>query len=76
MIGIAEIGLDIVSFNVVMLMFKGVLPLPTALKVKFAKITSPLTPPRFQADTVTIPLSLSTFEATTVDAGPFATTIT
>jgi len=64
------------SFSVVTLIFKGVLPVLTALKVTFAKTMSPLTPPMFHADIVTIPVVLLIFHATAVESGPLETDAT
>jgi len=77
---LTETGISLIeiSFNVVTSSFKIVeVPgLPTAWKVTFAKIMSPLTPFVFHADIMTVPLVSSAFQSTTVDWGPSETSVT
>ena len=63
-ISLIEISINVVTFRFKVVEVPG---LPTAWKVTFAKMMSPLTPPVFNADIITVPEVLSAYQSRTVE---------
>jgi hypothetical protein len=72
-ISVKELSCNVVTFSFKVVEVPG---LPTAWKVTFAKMMSPLTPSIFHADIITMPEVLLGFQSRTVESGPSETPVT
>ncbi len=73
---VAEIALNGLSYNVITSIFSGLEPVPTAVNSTFAKMRSPLAPPKFDADIAVNPAVLSLLNAAITESELSVTSVT